>query len=49
MLHAYLNNREIEIKELWRSFEIILKTLNVKMNHTKKNFEIVKKKVYDNI
>ena len=49
MLNAYNNKKEIEIRELWKSFEVILKTINMKMNHTKKNFKIVRKKIYGDI
>ena len=49
MLNAYNNNKEIEIRELWTSFETISKILNIKMNHTKKNFKIVRKKIYGDI
>ena len=49
MLNAYNNNKEIEIRELWTSFETISKILNIKMNHTNKNFKIVRKKIYGDI
>ena len=49
MLNAYNNNKEIEIRELWTSFETISKILNIKMNNIKKNFKIVRKKIYGDI
>ena len=49
MLHAYKINKEIEIRELWKSFDAILEIINLKMNFTKKIYMIVKKKIYDDI
>ena len=49
MLHAYKTNKEIEIRELWKSFKLTIKTLNFKMNKTKKNFKLVEKKIYESI
>ena len=49
MLHAFKINKEIEIRELWKSFDTILKIINLKMNFTKKIYKIVEKKIYDNI
>ncbi len=49
MLNAYKTNKEIEIVELWKSFEKTINKLNFKMIKTKKNFKIVKEKVYGSI
>lgn len=45
MLNAYKNNKTVEIKYLWRSFENLCGFINLKMSFTKKIFLSVNKKL----
>ena len=45
MLAAYKNGKEVEMKELWKSFENLIKFMDVEMKYTKKVFLKVKKKI----
>lgn len=41
--------KKIELKELWSSFEILIKNINLKMPFTKKIVNEVKSKLYESI
>jgi len=49
MLFAYKTGNKLEIKELWKSFNQIIKIIHIKMTSTKKNFKLIEKKIYENI
>jgi ketopantoate reductase len=47
MLFAYKTGNKIEIRELWKSFDQIIKIIHVKMTNTEKNFKFIEKKLYE--
>jgi len=47
MLYAYQNNKKIELRDLWCSFDNLIKKNNIKMNFTKNTFNRIKKKHHE--
>ena len=49
MLYAFKNKKKIELSELWSSFEVLIKNINLKMPFTKKIVTEVKNNLHESV